>query len=101
MRSCLGMFGIYLLMKVVLLGVGLGIGALLHWIFPSIDLGIGTLIGVIVTISVLFMIREFSRMQTPFANLMGESMLNGPPNVFISPIDIDEEFAPPRKRRRK
>ena len=99
MRSCLGTFGIYLLMKVVLLGVGLGTGALLHWIFPSIDLGIGTLIGVIAMMSVLFMIREFSRMQNPFADLIDESMLNGPPTVFISPID--EEFAPTRKRRRK
>ncbi len=99
MRSCLGTFGIYLLIKAVLLGVGLGTGALLHWIFPGIDLGIGTLIGVIATMSVLFMIREFSRMQNPFADLMDESMLNGPPNVFISPMD--DEFSPPRKRRRK
>ncbi len=99
MLSCLGMLGIYLLIKAVLLGVGLGIGALLHWIIPSIDLGIGTLIGVIVTTAAIFTINKIIQIHIPFADLLDESRIKDPPIVFISPMD--EEFSPPRKHRRK
>ncbi len=99
MRSCLGMLGIYLVIKAVLLGVGLGIGALLHWIIPSIDLGIGTLIGVMVTIAAIFAINEILHIHMPSADLLDEFRIKDPPIVFISPMD--EEFSPPRKRRRK
>jgi divalent metal cation (Fe/Co/Zn/Cd) transporter len=45
----LGLFIIYLLIKAVLLGIGIGIGFLLHWMLPVVDLGIGILIGVVAT----------------------------------------------------
>jgi|GEM_PF-1680575 len=39
---------LWLVIVVVLLGGGIGIGYLLHWLLPSVDLGVGILIGVIV-----------------------------------------------------
>jgi F0F1-type ATP synthase assembly protein I len=42
---------VYLFMKVVLLGVGIGIGWALHWMVPQVDLGMGILIGLLATIA--------------------------------------------------
>lgn len=49
---------VYLLIKIVLLGIGIGIGFLLHWMLPTVDLGMGILIGVTATgIAIHFFIR--------------------------------------------
>jgi hypothetical protein len=40
---------IYLIIKIFLLGLGIGIGFLLHWLLPAVDLGMGILIGVAAT----------------------------------------------------
>jgi hypothetical protein len=45
----LGIIIVYLLIKIILLAVGVGIGFLLHWMLPAVDLGIGILIGVVAT----------------------------------------------------
>ena len=49
MGALLGLLGIFLLITLLLLGVGLGIGSLLHWLVPAVDLGMGMLIGVVTT----------------------------------------------------
>ncbi|HSH81275.1 MAG TPA: hypothetical protein VLA19_22305 [Herpetosiphonaceae bacterium] len=49
MGALLGLLGIYLLITLVLLAVGLSIGSLLHWLVPTVDLGMGMLIGVVTT----------------------------------------------------
>ncbi len=49
MGALLGLLGIYLFITLVLLGVGLGIGSLLHWLVPAVDLGVGMLTGVVTT----------------------------------------------------
>lgn len=41
----------YLAINLFLLGFGIGIGFLLHWILPAVDLGVGILIGVVTTIA--------------------------------------------------
>jgi hypothetical protein len=41
----------YLAINLFLLGLGIGIGFLLHWILPAVDLGVGILIGVVTTIA--------------------------------------------------
>jgi hypothetical protein len=65
--SILGGFIIYLLIKLFLLGVGIGVGFLLHWLIPAIDVGIGVLFGVIATGCSLF----FGRLSTlPDADLV-------------------------------
>lgn len=42
---------IYIAINLFLLGVGIGIGFLLRWIFPLMDLGVGILTGVVTTIA--------------------------------------------------
>lgn len=49
MRSLLGSFLIYLVIKLFLLSVASAVGFLLHWLIPTIDLGIGLLIGLLAT----------------------------------------------------
>jgi hypothetical protein len=41
----------YLVINLFLLGLGIGIGFLLRWILPAVDLGVGILTGVVVTIA--------------------------------------------------
>lgn len=49
---------IYLLIKAVLLGIGVGTGFLLHWLMPTLDLGMCILTGVVATgIAVHFLAR--------------------------------------------
>ena len=45
------MLVIFLGINLFLLGLGTGIGFLLHWILPGVDLGIGILIGVVTTVA--------------------------------------------------
>ncbi|MEJ7618201.1 MAG: hypothetical protein WKF30_14835 [Pyrinomonadaceae bacterium] len=40
---------VYLVINLFLLGLGLGLGFLLHWVLPAVDLGVGILIGVVTT----------------------------------------------------
>ena len=49
MGSLLGLLGIYVLINVVVVGCGLGLALLLHWLVPAIDLGSGMLSGVLAT----------------------------------------------------
>lgn len=42
---------VYLVINLCLLCLGIGIGFLLHWILPAIDLGVGILIGVVTTVA--------------------------------------------------
>ena len=49
MGSLLGLLGIYVLINTVVVGCGLGLAFLLHWLVPAIDLGSGLLTGVVVT----------------------------------------------------
>ena len=43
MLSVLGCLAVFLLLLSVVLGCGLLLGVLVHWLVPAIDLGIGTL----------------------------------------------------------
>ncbi len=47
----LWVLAIYLAINLFLLGVGIGIGFLLRWILPAVDLGVGILIGVVTTVA--------------------------------------------------
>ena len=49
---------VYLLTNLFVLGLGTGMGFLLHWILPAVDLGVGILIGVVTSsISIYFFAR--------------------------------------------
>jgi hypothetical protein len=46
-RWLLGLLAIYGIVTLILIALGFAVGLLLHWLLPSIDLGIGVLIGVV------------------------------------------------------
>jgi hypothetical protein len=48
-----GMITVYVLIKLVLLAVAIGVGFLIHWIFPEVDFGIAILIGLLATLGTI------------------------------------------------
>jgi hypothetical protein len=61
MKELLAVIATYLAINLGILVPGIGIGFLLHAILPRVDLGIGILIGVVVTgLSLQFFIRLFA-----------------------------------------
>jgi hypothetical protein len=49
MKAILGLLFVYVLVNLGLIALGVGIGFLLHWMLPSVDLGTGILIAVVAT----------------------------------------------------
>ena len=92
MRALLGLLLVYLLVKTVLIAVGIGIGFLLHWLVPSIDVGMGALIGVVAT---AFSIYLFARVSASADTDLAETP--SPVTYIIDPIPMP----PQRGRRRK
>jgi hypothetical protein len=81
----------------VLLVVGAGIGFLLRWIIPSVDLGVGILIGVI---TIGFTAQLFGRiLSIPLAEADDDVEYIEPPLPQRITYLIDPE--PPRRRRRR
>ena len=61
MKSFLSLLFFYLLFNVLLIALGIGIGFLLHWILPAVEIGMSILIGVFVSgISLHFWIRMYT-----------------------------------------
>ncbi len=96
MRSLAGMLSIYLLIKAVLLGVGIGIGFLLHWLMPSVDLGVAMLIGVVTTgLSLHYFARLTTLLITePDDNI--ETLPADDPTIYTI-----ERLAPRRRSKRR
>jgi hypothetical protein len=93
--------GVFLLMfgiiAAILLAVGAGIGFLLHWLLPALDLGVGMLIGV-VTLGITAQL--FARtLSVPFFDL--DDDLDTPPPLPPRITYIDEPEPPRRSRGRK
>ncbi len=96
MRSLLSFLTIFLLIIGVLVGFGMGVGVLMHWLVPAIDVGVGTLIGVVATgFSLLF----YGRLMT-FSDLYLEEDVE-PPTVWRMTPPPMESLASRRKRQRK
>src|SRR4051812_41952046 len=49
MMAILGLLFVYILIDLGMVAVGVGIGFLLHWLLPSVDLGTSILIAVVAT----------------------------------------------------
>ena len=47
MKALFGMLFLYLLFNTLLIALGIGIGFLLHWILPAVEIGMSILIGVV------------------------------------------------------
>ncbi len=92
MRSLLGTLLIYLAIKLFLLTVASVVGFLLHWLLPTIDIGIGLLIGLLATGMTLHF---FGRL-TSWLRLY--SLVDDPiePDFLPPPVVIVE---PPTRRR--
>lgn len=89
--SLLGGFVVYMVIKLVLLGVGIGLGFVLHWLIPAIDVGMGVLIGVIATgVSIFF----FGRLST----LRDVDLVDGMEPELLQSIAY--LMGPPPRRRR-
>lgn len=96
MRSLLGFLTIFLPIMGVLVGFGMGVGVLIHWLVPAIDIGVGTLIGVVATgFSLLF----FGRLMTLPGPYLEEDV--EPPTVWRMTPPRMESLASRRKRQRK
>jgi hypothetical protein len=96
MRSCLGFLAIYAVIKLIVIGVGLGIGFLLRWLIPAIDLGIGTLIGVVATGIAMFIFVRI--LALPLLDDDADEIdIIDTPQVIISSI----EALPSRSRRKR
>ena len=51
----------YLLINVLMIALGIGIGFVLHWILPAVEIGVSILIGVVASgISLYFAIRIYN-----------------------------------------
>ncbi len=97
MRSLVGFLLIFCIIGAILLVVGLGIGFLLHWLIPAVDLGVGTLIGVV---TLGFTAQLFARvMSLPLDTLDDEVEVVEPLTPQRISYLIDPE--PPRRRRRR
>jgi hypothetical protein len=76
MRSLILFIGFYTLINLGFLVPGMVLGYLLHRLFPAVDLGIGILIGLVVTgLSVHFFVRLISFLESYDAGLEREEGL--------------------------
>ena len=95
LRTAAWLLFIYVVIKGLLLAVGIGVGFLLHWLIPAIELGMGVLIGVVTTgLSAHFFGRT---MNTP--EVISDEGIDTelPPRIayLIDPVPL------PRRRKRR
>ncbi len=98
MRALLGFLLIFGTIGTILLALGAGIGFLLHWLLPSVDLGIGMLIGVI---TIGFTAQLFARLSSlPLDDPLDDTS-------YIEPLTpqrityLIDPLPPQRRRKRK
>jgi hypothetical protein len=95
MKQLLAIIATYLAINLGILLPGIGIGFLLHALLPRVDLGIGTLIGVVVTgLSLHFFLRLFASLRL-FEGDEADEFIHG---VTIYP---DLPGSSRRKKKRK
>ena len=97
MKSCLGLLGLFAVLEVVFVGLGVGIGFLLNWLMPSIGLGSGSVVGVVATAISLYgfarIVNSFDVIDDPAT----EVIVDSPTQAFIASLDT----LPARGRRKR
>jgi hypothetical protein len=95
-RSILWTIFIYLLIKLVLIALGSVTGFLLHWLMPSVDLGMAILIGLVASGLAIHFFARISSMPLLSDDPEPEVLDPEPPIYIMPPL-------PPltRQRRRK
>ncbi len=99
----LGIVLIYLLFEVLLVGVGLTIGFVLHWLVPPIDIGMGTLIGIVSTALVIYFLWRITSPsdEQEISEAAGEPGEPGPQrDVYFYPMLPLSRYQRRRSRRR-
>jgi hypothetical protein len=97
MRAFLGMLLIFGTICTFLLALGARIGFLLHWLMPSVDLGIGMLTGVI---TIGFSAQLLARISSmPLDESLDDAVIAEPFTLQRITYLIDP--TPPRSRRRR
>ena len=96
MRSLLGFVVIMLLSVGGLVGVGLGLGVLLHGLVPAIDIGVGTLIGVV---AFGFCLQFVGRLLL-FSDLSLEAGEEAPPASWPAPSRVESHRGRQQRRRK-
>ena len=97
MRSLLRFLLMVFLSMGVWMAIGLGVGVLLHWLVPAIDLGMATLIGV-VTLGGCFL--WLSRISTLDA-LYGHDDIELPDSTWSTPPQAAWRSARRKRRQRR
>ena len=85
---------IFLLIIALLVGVGVGIGFLLRWLVPGMDLGLGSLIGVIAAATSSFFLARLLSIPTDPILDAGDEETEAPPFTLMP-------LPPPPTRRRR
>jgi hypothetical protein len=96
MKMLFSMLILFLVILTVLLCVGSGIGFLLHWVLPSVDMGVAILIGVVTSgISIRFISGLMSRIPEEGYEIEDEDRESG--RIYL----IEPPSLRRRRRRRK
>src|SRR5215211_191411 len=94
----LGFFLIFSIVGALLLGVGTGVGFLLHWLIPAVDLGIGILIGVI---TLAFTAQLFARIISIPLDDVDTPPIDDAVTLSRRVTYLIDPEPPPRRRKRK
>ena len=94
----LGFLLIFSIVGALLLGVGTGVGFLLHWLIPTVDLGIGILIGVI---TIAFTAQLFARIISIPLDEADAAPIDDAVTLSRRVTYLIDPEPPPRRRRRK
>jgi len=93
-----GFLMIYQVILVILLGVGVGVGFVLHWLIPGVDMGLAILIGVITSGMAIHFYGRLTGL-FPGTELLDDEL---PPDRPVSArLYPGESLAPRRSRKRK
>jgi len=87
---------VYLALNIFLLGMGIGLGFLLHWLFPGVDIGMGILIGVLATTAAV-------HFHTRVLNALDEYQLDVDEDETTDESNYSRNYSKPpdRKKRKK
>ncbi|HEX6607174.1 MAG TPA: hypothetical protein VF276_09700 [Chloroflexia bacterium] len=98
MGLVVGFLVIYLVILVLLLVVGVGVGFVLHWLIPGVDMGLAVLIGVLTSGMAIHFYGRLTGLIEEAEPLDEEPPPGRPVSVRMYPV---EQFAPRRSRKRK
>lgn len=94
----MGFLAIFLLIVGVLVGCGMGIGALVHWLVPAIDMGVGTLIGIV---AMGFSLQLYGRLMTTLPDPDEEEDTEAPAAWRTTPHRFQLTVSRRRRRRKR